>query len=85
MVDDLKEAFQQAENDPHVKAVILSVDSPGGEVTAGDTIHHALQRLNSKKPVIVFLNSIGTSAASTSPARDPGFSATKPPSRAASA
>ena len=63
MVDDLKEAFQQAENDPHVKAVILSVDSPGGEVTAGDTIHHALQRLNSKKPVIVFLNSIGTSAA----------------------
>jgi protease IV len=63
MVDSLKEAFQQAENDPHVKAVILSVDSPGGEVTAGDTIHHALQGLNAKKPVVVFMNSIGTSAA----------------------
>jgi protease IV len=63
MVDDLKEAFQQAENDPHVKAVVLSVDSPGGEVTAGDTIHHALQGLNAKKPVVVFMNSIGTSAA----------------------
>ena len=63
MVDDLKEAFQQAENDPRVKAIVLSVDSPGGEVTAGDTIHHALAKLRSKKPVVVFLNSIGTSAA----------------------
>jgi len=63
MVDTLKEAFQQAENDPRVKAVILSVDSPGGEVTAGDTIHHALKGLNAKKPVVVFMNSIGTSAA----------------------
>lgn len=63
MVDDLKEAFQQAANDPRVKAVILSVDSPGGEVTAGDTIHHALVGLNAKKPVVVFMNSIGTSAA----------------------
>jgi protease-4 len=63
MVDDLKDAFQQAEKDPRVKAVILSVDSPGGEVTAGDTIHHALVGLNAKKPVVVFMNSIGTSAA----------------------
>lgn len=63
MVEELKEAFQQAENDPHVKAVVLSVDSPGGEVTAGDTIHHALARLSSRKPVVIFMNSIGTSAA----------------------
>lgn len=63
MVEELKEAFQQAANDPRVKAVILSVDSPGGEVTAGDTIHHALAGLRAKKPVVVFMNSIGTSAA----------------------
>jgi protease-4 len=63
MVDELKEAFLQAENDPRVKAIVLSVDSPGGEVTAGDTLHHALQKLQAKKPVVVFLNSIGTSAA----------------------
>jgi protease-4 len=63
MVDDLKEAFQQASNDPRVKAVVLSVDSPGGEVTAGDTIHHALGKLTAKKPVVIFINSIGTSAA----------------------
>ena len=63
MVEDLKDAFQQAADDPRVKAVVLSVDSPGGEVTAGDTIHHALGMLSSKKPVVIFMNSIGTSAA----------------------
>ena len=63
MVDDLKDAFQQAADDSRVKAVVLSIDSPGGEVTAGDTIHHALGKLSAKKPVIIFMNSIGTSAA----------------------
>ncbi len=63
MVDDLKEAFTQAANDPQVKAIVLSMDSPGGEVTAGDTIYHALGKLNAKKPVVIFMNSIGTSAA----------------------
>jgi protease-4 len=63
MVESLKEAFQQAERDPKVKAVVLSVDSPGGEVTAGDTIYHALGKLTAKKPTVIFINSIGTSAA----------------------
>lgn len=63
MVDDLKDAFQQAANDPKVRAVVISVDSPGGEVTAGDTIYHALGKLSAKKPVVIFMNSIGTSAA----------------------
>lgn len=63
MVEDMKEAFQQAANDPKVKAIVLSVDSPGGEVTAGDTIYHALGQLKAKKPVVIFINSIGTSAA----------------------
>ena len=63
MVDDMKKAFDQAADDPQVKAIVISVDSPGGEVTAGDTIHHALGKLSAKKPVVIFMNSIGTSAA----------------------
>ena len=63
MVESMKEAFQQAANDPKVKAVVLSVDSPGGEVTAGDTIYHALGKLTARKPTVIFINSIGTSAA----------------------
>jgi len=63
MVDEAKNAFLQAADDPRVKAIVLSEDSPGGEVTAGDTIYHALTKLNSRKPVVIFINSIGTSAA----------------------
>lgn len=63
MVDEIKTAFQQAADDPQVKAIILSVDSPGGEVTAGDTIYHALGKLSAKKPVVVYINSLGASAA----------------------
>jgi protease-4 len=63
MVDDLKEAFHQAADDAEVKAIILSVDSPGGEVTAGDTIYHALGKLRAKKPVVIYINSLGASAA----------------------
>jgi protease-4 len=63
MVNNMKDAFQQAANDPKVKAIVISVDSPGGEVTAGDTIYHALGKLSAKKPVVIFMNSIGTSAA----------------------
>jgi len=63
MVNEMKDAFAQAAEDSQVKAIVLSVDSPGGEVTAGDTIYHALGKLNAKKPVVIFINSIGTSAA----------------------
>ena len=41
MVDDLKLQLEQAATDDKVKAIVLYIDSPGGEVTASD-IH--LQR-----------------------------------------
>ncbi len=63
LVDDLKDAFHQASSDPNVKAVVISVDSPGGEVTASDAIYHSLQTLAKKKPVIYYMNSIGASGA----------------------
>jgi len=31
MVDDLRAALQQARDDGRVKAVVLEIDSPGGE------------------------------------------------------
>ena len=34
MVDDLRWQLEQARNDDDVRAVVLEVDSPGGEVTA---------------------------------------------------
>ncbi len=63
LVEDLKSAFRQAEEDPSIKAVVMSVDSPGGEVTASDAIYHEIQRFAKKKPVVYYMNSIGASGA----------------------
>jgi protease IV len=63
MVEDVKNALAQAESDPEVKAVVLDVDSPGGEVTASDVLYNALLEFRSSKPVIVYFNAIGASGA----------------------
>lgn len=63
MVDDFKVALEQAQMDSAVKAVVVSVDSPGGEITASDVLYDAIARLARSKPVIVYFNSIGASGA----------------------
>jgi protease-4 len=63
MVEDFKDALQQAENDRQVRAVVLQVDSPGGEITASDVLYDAICRLARHKPVVVYFNSLGASGA----------------------
>lgn len=63
MVEDLKAALRQAAEDPSVRAIVMSVDSPGGEVTASDTIYHEIQRVAAIKPVVYYMNSLGASGA----------------------
>ena len=41
-----------ADNDD-VKAVVLRVNSPGGSAYASEQIHHAIQAIKAKKPVVV--------------------------------
>lgn len=61
MVDDMRTAFQQASDDARVKAVILEIDSPGGEVTASDQIYHAVTKLRAVKPVVVYMDTLAAS------------------------
>lgn len=56
----LKDLHKLQEND-HVKAVVLRVNSPGGSAYASEQIWHAVSELKKKKPVIV---SMGDYAAS---------------------
>jgi len=63
LVEDLKAALQQAADDPTVKAVVMSVDSPGGEVTASDAIYHAIKQFTRRKPLVYYMTSIGASGA----------------------
>jgi protease-4 len=45
------------------KAVILSIDSPGGTVAGAESLYHAIRRLAEKKPVIAVIEGIGASGA----------------------
>jgi protease-4 len=57
--------LQMAERDPDVKAVVLRVNSPGGTVTASDTMYQELIRFKAKthKPVIASCQEICASGA----------------------
>lgn len=61
MVEDLKLQLAQAVADEKVKAIVLHIDSPGGEVTASDTIYNAVKRARDKKPVVVYMGSLAAS------------------------
>ena len=61
MVDDLRWQLEQARNDDDVRAVVLEVDSPGGEVTASDMIYNAVVKTRAKKPVVVYMESLAAS------------------------
>jgi protease-4 len=63
MVDVIKAQLKRAREDERVKAVILKVDSPGGEVLASDEISRLIEKfqLESKKPVVVSMGSLAAS------------------------
>jgi protease-4 len=65
MVGDIKAQLKQAAEDKQVKAVILRVNSPGGEVVASDAIYNALVELRDKqcKPIVTCMESVGASGA----------------------
>ena len=49
-VDVIKAQLDRASDDRHVKAVILKVDSPGGEVLASDEIYKAIRDFQTDEP-----------------------------------
>jgi protease-4 len=63
MVTLIKEQLRMARKDADVRAVILRVDSPGGEVLAADEISSAIRDFQAKsaKPVIVSMGSLAAS------------------------
>jgi len=67
MVDLIKAQLDLARDDSHVKAVILKVDSPGGEVLASDEIYQAIKHFQEGesahpgKPVIASMGNLAAS------------------------
>ncbi len=55
--------FRGLEDNDHVRAVVLDIDSPGGSATGSSYLHLAVKSLAAKKPVISFISGVGASGA----------------------
>ena len=54
--------LEMAKKDKAVKAVIVQINSPGGEVVASDKIHHAITQVRKAgKPVVAVIGTMGAS------------------------
>ena len=53
---------QLAESD-EVKAVIISINSPGGTTAGGEELYEAISKLRAQKPVVAVIQELGASAA----------------------
>jgi protease-4 len=63
MVDVIKAQLERAKDDDRVQAVLLKVDSPGGEVLASDDINQLIVNFQKKsgKPVIAAMGGLAAS------------------------
>ena len=60
--DQMVQAFQQASDNPHVKAIVLRINSPGGSETASETIWHASQLAQARgKKLVVYMSDYAAS------------------------
>ncbi|MGB0681004.1 MAG: S49 family peptidase, partial [Polyangiales bacterium] len=55
------ETLERFRRDPHIRAVVLRVDSPGGSALASDQIWRAVRRLAKQKSVIASMGAVAAS------------------------
>ena len=58
----LTEAIDKLADDNSVKALIVAIDSPGGTVSGGESLHNAIVRVAAKKPVVAVMGGVAASA-----------------------
>lgn len=59
----VRQALEEAGNDPAVHAVLLEIVSPGGEVTASEDLYFEVLKLRERKPVVASVNELAASGA----------------------
>lgn len=61
MVDDFALHLDAAVADDQIKAIVIRINSPGGEVTASDRLHQMIKRADATKPVVAYMDTIAAS------------------------
>ena len=59
--NSIAQMIRQAEADKNIAAVILYVNSPGGDSLASDLMAREVRRLQTKKPVVVYMGGVAAS------------------------
>ena len=59
--ETVSDVLEEAASQPGVQAIVLRIDSPGGDALASSDIHHAVERARSKIPVIVSMGGVAGS------------------------
>jgi protease-4 len=64
ITEDRKEldAVRRAGTDNNVKALIVSIDSPGGSVAGGEALYRVISGVAEKKPVVAVMHGLAASA-----------------------
>ncbi|HKW95733.1 MAG TPA: signal peptide peptidase SppA [Methylomirabilota bacterium] len=59
----VREELRKAEEDSHIRALIVRINSPGGTITASDVLYHELLAFKTRKkvPVIAAIMDVGAS------------------------
>ena len=60
-VDDVGQLLDRVQQDRRIRAVVLDIDSPGGEVTATEELYYRLLTLREHKPVVVTVGDLAAS------------------------
>jgi protease-4 len=58
----LVRTIERIADDPHVPALIVSIDSPGGSVAGGESLHDAIALVAAHKPVVAVMGGTAASA-----------------------
>jgi protease-4 len=59
----LEAQLRYAEEDPSIRAIVIEVDSPGGEASTSERLYFEVLRLRKNKPVLVKVNTMAASGA----------------------
>lgn len=62
-IDVLATDFNEALNNPNVKAIVLEIDSPGGTVSGVNELAEMVYAARGKKPITAYVSGMGASAA----------------------
>ena len=60
-LNQTKRMLEAAVADPSVKALVVRINSPGGEITASDVLYQAVKTAASQKPVVIYMDSMAAS------------------------